>query len=138
VLFVCVHNSGRSLMAEAFFNKLAGEKAIALSAGTQPESQINPTVVGVMHEVGLDISHKVPTLVTLDMMEIADRVISMGCGAELMCPAGIVPMEDWHIEDPQGKPPNEVRRIRNIILGKVKALIEELDKEPIRLKGGEK
>src|SRR4030042_2775531 len=104
VFFVCVHNSGRSQMPETFFTPLVGEKASASSAGTQPASKINPTVVQVMREASLDISHQKPKLLTLEMMENADRVITMGCGLEDTCPAGIIPMEDWGIEDPEGKP----------------------------------
>jgi arsenate reductase len=126
VLFVCVHNSGRSQMAEAFFNDLAGEKATASSAGTQPASQINPTVVEVMREVGLNISHKIPRLLTLEMMKNADRVITMGCDTGNVCPASFVPMEDWQLEDPEGKPIGEVRKIRDIIRTKVETLVKEL------------
>jgi protein-tyrosine-phosphatase len=132
VLFVCVHNSGRSQMAEAFFNRFTGGKATASSAGTQPVSDINPTV-------GLDIGDKKPKLLTLEMIENADRVITMGCGAEKVCPAVIVPMVDWQLEDPEGKPINEVRKIRDIIRIKVETLIQELNPEgSFRLKGGEK
>ena len=139
VLFVCVHNSGRSQMAEAYFNHFAGEKASASSAGTQPASKINPTVVQVMREASLDISHKVPRLLTLEMMESANRVITMGCGAEKVCPAAFVPMEDWQLEDPEGKPIDKVREIRDIIREKVGTLIQKLNTEgSIRLKGGEK
>ncbi len=139
VLFVCVHNSGRSQMAEAFFNQIAGNKAKVFSAGTQSVSEINPTVVKVMREAGLDISHQKPKLLTLEMMENADRVIAMGCGAEDTCPASFVPMEDWDIEDPEGKPVDNVRNIRDIIRIKVATLIKELYTEgSFRLKGGEK
>ncbi|MDD5288120.1 MAG: arsenate reductase ArsC [Dehalococcoidales bacterium] len=108
-LFVCVRNSGRSQMAEAFFNQLADGRATASSAGTQPASQINPTVVQVMREVYLDISRQKPKLLTLEMTEQADKVISMGCGVEETCPAGIVPIEDWEINDPEGKSVEKVR-----------------------------
>jgi protein-tyrosine-phosphatase len=126
ILFVCVHNSGRSQMAEAFFNHLAGNKASGFSAGTKPASQINPTIVQVMREAGLDISHKIPKLLTLEMMESADKVITMGCGVEETCPASFVPAEDWQIEDPEGKPIEKVRQIRDNIKNKVAALINEL------------
>jgi arsenate reductase len=129
VLFVCVHNSGRSQMAEAFFNHFAGVKASASSAGTQPASEINPTVAQVMRETGIDISRQKPKMLTLEMMENADRVITMGCGVEDTCPAGVVPMEDWGIEDPEGKTVDEVRKIRDIIRIKVATLIKELDTE---------
>jgi arsenate reductase len=139
VLFVCVHNSGRSQMAEAFFNRLAGDKAAASSAGTQPASKINPIVVQAMREAGLDISTKKPKLLTIEMMGNVDRAITMGCGAEKLCAAGLVPMEDWQIEDPEGKSIEKVKEIRDIIRIKVAILVKELYKEgSIRLKGGEK
>jgi len=139
VLFVCVNNSGRSQMAEALFNNLAGDKAAAFSAGTQPALKINPTVVRVMREAGLDISRRQPKLLTLEMVKSADKVITMGCGVEKLCPARIVPMEDWGIEDPEGKTLDRVLEIRDNIKVKVATLIKELDaKGSIRLKGGEK
>ncbi len=139
VLFVCVHNSGRSQMAEAFFNRFAGGRATAFSAGTQPASKINPTVVQVMREEGLDISDKKPKLLTIEMIERADKVITMGCGVEDTCPAAIAPMEDWGIEDPEGKSIEKVKEIRDIIRIKVATLVKELYKEDsIRLRGGEK
>lgn len=126
-------------MAEAFFNHLAGNKASASSAGTLPASQINPIVVQVMREAGLDISHKVPRLLTYGMMKNANRVITMGCGTEGVCPSSIIPAEDWGIEDPEGKPIEKVRQIRNTIGNKVAALLKNIDLEgSIRLKGGEK
>ncbi|MGD0794181.1 MAG: arsenate reductase ArsC [Dehalococcoidales bacterium] len=135
VLFVCVHNSGRSQMAEAFFNYLAAENASASSAGTQPAPEINPTVVRVMREVGLDVSRKKPKMITFQMMKSADRVITMGCGAEKVCPASFVPAEDWQIEDPEGKAIGEVREIRDIIRKKVQALIEEINVAPSKNSG---
>jgi arsenate reductase (thioredoxin) len=127
-------------MAEAFFNLLAGNKASGFSAGTKPASKINPTVVQVMREAGIDISSRKPKMLTLEILESADRVITMGCGVEETCPARIVPMEDWGIEDPEGKPIDKVRQIRVIIRNKVKTLIDELSSSEgsIRLKGGEK
>jgi len=97
------------------------------SAGTQPTDSVNPMVVQVMREVGIDISHRKPKMLTLEMMEKAGRVISMGCGVEESCPAGIVPMEDWGIDDPEGRPLEDVRRIRDEIKRRVMKLIEELD-----------
>ena len=125
-------------MAEAYFNHFAGGKASASSAGTQPDSQINATVAQVMLEAGLDISHNTPRLLTLAMMQQADRVITMGCGAEKVCPAGIVPMEDWQLEDPEGKPIETVIQIRDTIRNKVTALIKELSpmEGPIRIERG--
>jgi len=126
ILFVCVHNSGRSQMAKAFFNHLAKNKAAAFSAGTQPALKINPIVVQVMLEAGIDISRQKPKPLTLEMMESANRVITMGCGVEESCPASFVPMEDWGIEDPEGKPIEEVRQIRDTIRNKVATLIDDL------------
>ena len=126
VLFVCVHNSGRSQMAEAFFNHYAEGEALAYSAGTRPACHKDKNVVVVMKEVGLDISKQQPKMLTPEMMEDVDRVITMGCGVEDVCPATWVPTEDWGLEDPEGKPIQKVREIRDEIEAKVKALIEEL------------
>jgi arsenate reductase len=126
ILFVCVHNSGRSQMAEAFFNNYAGGKAQAFSAGTQPASHTDSTVSQAMKEIGIDISSQRPKMLTLKMMEDADRVITMGCGVEGVCPATFVPTEDWQLEDPEGKSIERVRAIRDEIETKVKNLIEEL------------
>lgn len=122
VLFVCVHNAGRSQMAEAFFSRLAEGKALALSAGTEPASRVNPVVVKVMSEVGIDVSHQEPKLLTLEMLKNVDRVITMGCSVEKACPASFVPTEDWELDDPEGKPIEEVRQIRD----KTKTRVEEL------------
>ena len=126
VLFVCVHNSGRSQIAEAFFNHLAKGKASATSAGTKPGSQVNPVVVRAMREAGLDISQQKPKALTFEMIENADRVITMGCGVEEVCPASFVPTEDWELEDPEGKPIEKVREIRDQIKARVEKLIKEL------------
>jgi arsenate reductase len=93
-----------------------------------------------MREAGLDISQKIPRQLTLEMMEKADRVITMGCGAEKVCPANFVPMEDWQLEDPEGKSIEEVRQIRDAIRKKVATLIKELSitEARLELKGGEK
>jgi arsenate reductase len=126
ILFVCVHNSGRSQMAEAFFNDYAKGKAQAFSAGTQPASHTNRTVLQAMKEIGIDISSQRPKMLTLEMVESADKVVTMGCGVEGVCPATFVPTEDWQLEDPEGKPIERVRAIRDEIATKVKKLIEEL------------
>ncbi len=114
-------------MAEAFFNSLVKAKAVAFSAGTKPASKINPVVVEAMREVGIDISLQKPKSLTLEMVESADKVITMGCGVESVCPASFVPAEDWQLEDPEGKPLEVVRKIRNEIEKRVKNLISELD-----------
>jgi arsenate reductase (thioredoxin) len=127
ILFICSHNSGRSQMAEAFFNFAARGKAMALSAGTQPSEMINPTVVVAMREVGIDISKNKPKLLTIDLMNSADRVIVMGCGAEASCPATLVPSENWELEDPEGQPLEKVRLIRDEIRKRIKKLIDEIE-----------
>ncbi len=128
VVFVCVHNSGRSMMAEAFFNQLAGGKARAISAGTQPGDRVNPTVVEAMTEIGIDISANKPKMLTFEMVENAVKMITMGCGAEAgeVCPASFIETEDWALEDPKGKPIETVRRIRDEIKERVTRLIDEL------------
>jgi len=127
ILFVCVHNAGRSQMAEAFFNQMAKGKAKGFSAGTQPTDKVNPTVAVAMHEIGIDIGLGKPKLLTLEMLEGVDRVITMGCGAEGVCPASFVPTEDWQLEDPAGKPLEQVRQIRDEVKARVEGLIKELD-----------
>ena len=128
VVFVCIGNSGRSQIAEAFFNYLAKGKALALSAGTQPADKVNPVVVEAMQEVGIDISGNKPKMLTLEMVEKADRMITMGCGADAggICPASFIETEDWALEDPKGKPIAEVRKIRDEIKDRVTKLIERL------------
>jgi arsenate reductase len=127
VLFVCVHNSGRSQMAEAFFYKLAGGKAQALSAGTQPADMVNPVVVEAMREAGINISGNKPKILTMDMVKKADRMITMGCGAEAgaVCPASFIETEDWALEDPKGKSLEQVRKIRDEIKERVNKLVKE-------------
>jgi protein-tyrosine-phosphatase len=127
VLFVCIGNSGRSQMAEAFAKRLGVGVIEAESAGTQPAREVNPTVVRVMSEIGYDMAGQHPKLVTLDMMRSADQVVSMGCGVstEAVCPAALVPTEDWGIEDPEGKQIEKVREIRDLIKARVEKLIEE-------------
>ena len=113
-------------MAEAFFNQLAKGKAQALSAGTQPAQTVNPIVAEAMREVSIDISRNKPKALTMEMLEQADRVITMGCGAEAVCPASFVQTEDWSLEDPEGKTLQQVRRIRDEIKNRVVKLLAEL------------
>ncbi len=124
MLFVCVGNAGRSQMAEGFFNHLANGKARAISAGTKPASAVDPKTIEVMREVGIDISAARPKALTMEMLDQASRVVTMGCGAEGVCPASFVETEDWQLEDPKGKPIEEVRRIRDEIKAKVMKLLE--------------
>lgn len=122
VIFVCVHNSGRSQMAEAFFNQMAEGKAIALSAGTQPGDKVHPEVIAAMREVGIDISGNKPKILTMEMIEKADKMITMGCGADAggLCPASFIETEDWALEDPKDKPLEQVRAIREDIKKRVR------------------
>ena len=117
-------------MAEAFFNHYAKGQAQAFSAGMHFANHIDPTVVEAMQEIGIDISAQRPKVMTLEMLGGADKVISMGCGVEAVCPATFVPTEDWQLEDPEGKPIEQVRAIRDEIETKVKKLIDEISGNP--------
>lgn len=113
-------------MAEAFFNHLARGKALATSAGTNPASRVDPTVIELMKEQGIDMNGQYPKKLTTDMLEQADRVITMGCGVEQACPATFTETEDWRLEDPKGQPKEKIRMIRDQIEGRVKKLLEEI------------
>jgi arsenate reductase len=130
VLFVCVHNAGRSQMAAALFNRHASGRALADSAGTQPAARVHPEVVEVMNEIGIDVAAAKPRLLTADLAAGAVRVITMGCADE--CPVVNAPMEDWGLPDPAGKPIAAVRKIRDDIDRRVLSLLAELRSEPIR------
>ena len=125
VLFVCVHNAGRSQMAAGLLRKLAGESVSVRSAGSEPADHLNPRVVEAMKEIGVDISAELPKPMTGNMVKAADVVITMGCGDA--CP--IYPgkrYEDWELEDPAGKDLETVRRIRDDIEARVRRLVAEL------------
>lgn len=125
VLFVCVHNAGRSQMAAALLTHLAGDKVDVRSAGTTPADEIHPVVVQVMTEIGIDLTHQIPTVLTTDAVEDSDVVITMGCGDA--CP--IFPGKrylDWDLPDPAGQPIDQVRAIRDDIDTRVRALLAEL------------
>lgn len=127
VLFVCVHNSGRSQMAEALFNRMASGKGVAESAGTEPTESVNPNAVKAMAELGIDISSARPKLLTQEMVDRADKVITMGCAVEESCPAIFLPnVEDWGLEDPHGQPIEKVREIRDQIAHRVRSLLQTL------------
>jgi arsenate reductase len=111
-------------MAEAFFNHFAGKKARAISAGSHPAEEVNPIIIKVMDEVGINIHEKKPKLLTLDMMEGIEKAVTMGC--ENTCPVTTVETEDWALEDPQGKPIEKVREIRDQIKSRVLKLIEQM------------
>lgn len=123
VIFACVHNAGRSQMAAAFFNALANpEKALALSAGTQPGPGVHPEVLVAMREVGLDLSDSSPRLLTRELAAPATLLLTMGCGEACPNLPGLE-REDWPLEDPKGKSPERVREIRNEVERRVRALI---------------
>ncbi len=126
MLFICIGNSGLSHLAAAFFNMLARGRAKALSAGTDPADAVDPTVVEAMREVGIDIGGNRPKALTPEMLEQAERVITMGCGVEGVCPATFIETEDWALEDPRGKPLKMVREIREQIQARVLELLEEM------------
>lgn len=129
VLFVCVENAGRSQMAEAFFRKYAPAKYNVISAGTSPSSQLNPTVVEVMKEVGIDLMQQSPKTLSNKMIEGSSKTINMGCMDKESCPALFVDeVLDWQISDPKEKSIDDVREIRDEILKKVLQLIESLEK----------
>ena len=133
VLFVCVHNAGRSQMAEGFFRKYAPKGYATLSAGTKPVSEINPLAIQVMKEVGIDISNQKSKDLTEDMIRNANTVVNMGCMDNNFCPTLYIPkVIDWGLEDPKGKPIEKVREIRDEIERRVKQLAAELNKQDIK------
>jgi len=125
-LFVCLHNAGRSQMSAALFERAADGRHRALSAGTTPGDRVHPEVVEVMRELGIDLAGRRPQRLTTELAEQADVVVTMGCGDE--CP--YVPgtrYVDWDLEDPKGRPVEEVRATRDEIARRVQALVAELD-----------
>jgi arsenate reductase len=126
VLFLCVHNAGRSQMALGWFRRLAEDRAVAWSGGSEPGERVNPSAVAVMREVGVDISGEFPKTWTDDEVRAADVVVTMGCGDT--CP--VFPgkrYEDWELDDPAGQPVEAVRPIRDEIERRVRALLAELN-----------
>ncbi len=128
VLFVCIQNAGRSQMAQALFARAAGGRHRARSAGSRPAGRVHPEVAAVMAELGIDVAGNVPHELDAADMRWADLVVTMGCGDE--CP--YIPGKryvDWELDDPSGRPPDEVRRIRDQIAANVDALVAELGRE---------
>src|SRR5213595_1264092 len=126
VLFVCLHNAGRSQMSAALFERAGGGRHHALSAGTTPGERVHPEVVEVMREVGIDLSDRKPQRLTRELAEAADVVVTMGCGDE--CP--YIPGKrylDWELPDPKDRPLPEVRATRDEIARRVEQLVRELD-----------
>jgi len=125
VLFVCLHNAGRSQMSQALFERAAAGAHEARSAGTTPGDRVHPEVVEAMRELGVDLSDRRPQRLTDELAGWADVIVTMGCGDE--CP--YIPGKryvDWDLPDPKGRPLDEVRAIRDDIAGRVKALAESL------------
>ena len=125
VLFVCVHNAGRSQMAAGYLRALAGDAVEVLSAGSAPKDEINPVAIQAMAEEGIDIAGSLPKILTVEAVKESDVVITMGCGDA--CP--IFPgkrYEDWELDDPAGQGIEAVRPIRDEIRGRVQALIGDL------------
>lgn len=128
VLFVCRQNAGRSQMSQALFQRAAGGRHRALSAGTTPAAQVHPEVVEAMRELGIDLAERTPQLLTQALAAQADVVVTMGCGDE--CP--LIPGKryiDWDLPDPKGRPISEVRNTRDDIARRVTALAAALDTE---------
>ena len=126
VLFVCLHNAGRSQMSHALFERAVDGRHTAASAGTTPAERVHPEVVDAMRELGVDLSTRTPQRLTAELAEEADVVVTMGCGDE--CP--YIPGKlyiDWELPDPKGRSLEEVRTIRNEIEKRVAGLVAELD-----------
>ena len=126
VLFVCLHNAGRSQMSQALFERAAAGRHTAASAGTTPAERVHPEVAEVMRELGIDLTDHRPQLLTRELAGPADVVVTMGCGDE--CP--FIPGKrylDWELEDPKGRPVEEVRATRDEIARRVEELLADLD-----------
>ncbi|MHB8491374.1 MAG: arsenate-mycothiol transferase ArsC [Solirubrobacteraceae bacterium] len=126
VLFVCLHNAGRSQMSRALFERAAGGRHTARSAGTTPSERVHPQVVEAMRELGVDLAAIKPRLLTRELAEATDVVVTMGCGDQ--CP--YIPGKryiDWDLQDPKDRPLGEVRAVRDDIERRVRALVAELD-----------
>jgi arsenate reductase len=126
VIFACIHNAGRSQMAAAWFNELADHaKAHAISAGTEPGLRVHPEVLSVMREVGIDLSAARPQILTEPMIAEAHHLITMGCGEACPVAPPSVVRDDWPLEDPEGKPVERVREIRDEIRQRVEVLVAQ-------------
>ncbi|HEY3267593.1 MAG TPA: arsenate reductase ArsC [Armatimonadota bacterium] len=134
VLFVCGHNAGRSQMAETLLNHMAQKQGLAVraeSAGTGPSDEINPAARAAIEELGLSMDGQTPKVMTQEMVDRADRVITMGCGVDVAaCPAKFLVTEDWGLDDPAGQPIECVRRVRDEIRARVETLLNGLMGDP--------
>ncbi len=130
VLFVCVHNAGRSQMAESLTNAAARRRGVgvrALSAGTEGGKGLNPMAVEAMRELGISMGGHAPKMLTQALVDGADRIVSMGCGVDASsCPARFLLTDDWGLDDPAGQPIERVREIRDAIAGRVEALLDAM------------
>ena len=125
ILFICIQNSCRSQIAEAIFNHLAPEGMRAISAGSNPAGQVDPVALAVLKEIGIKTDSLSPKLLTREIAQGADTIVTMGCPEA--CPAVGKPMEDWGIEDPSGEEIDVYRQVRDTILQKVKTLLKALE-----------
>ena len=125
ILFLCVHNAGRSQMAAAYAREIGGDNVVIYSAGSAPGEKLNPAVVEAMNEVGIDISNESPKKLTDEMAKSADVIVTMGCGDECQYYPG-KRYDDWELEDPAGQGIESVRAIRVNIEGRVRTLLDEL------------
>ena len=130
VLFVCVENTGRSQMAEAFFKKYTKNQFHVISAGTSPSSHLNPVVVSVMNELGIDLENQKPQLLSSSMIENSNKTVNMGCMDKESCPSLFVKdVDDWNIKDPKGKSIEDVRKIRDQIKNDVLNLLNSIESD---------
>ena len=127
VLFVCIGNSQRSQMAEAYFNHFVDGRAKAISAGTYPASKVDSKAISLMAEEGIDLSGKAPKPLTAEMVQQADLVITLGCGVLQSCALNLDASEDWELEDPLGYPIEKLRPLRDEIKSRVLKLIQKLE-----------
>ena len=130
ILFVCVENAGRSQMAEAFFKKYAKNSFNVISAGTDPSDNLNPVVVSVMNEIGIDLKTQQPQLLSTSMITNSNKTVNMGCMDKESCPSLFVKdVDDWNMDDPKGKSIDDVRKIRDQIKRNVLDLLDSLERD---------
>ena len=130
ILFVCVENAGRSQMAEAFFKKYAKNQFHVISAGTSPSSHLNPVVVSVMNELGIDLKNQKPQLLSSSMIKNSNKTVNMGCMDKESYPSLFVKdVDDWNIEDPKGKSIEDVRKIRDQIKNDILNLLNSIESD---------
>ena len=130
ILFVFVENAGRSQMAEAFFKKYAKNSFNVISAGTDPSDNLNPVVVSVMNEIGIDLKNQQPQLLSTSMITNSNKTVNMGCMDKESCPSLFVKdVDDWNMDDPKGKSIDDVRKIRDQIKHNVLDLLDSLERD---------